>query len=125
MYEISRIFDFSDFLFFLMISLTFFKCRKFPKISIFPSKNAYLRSDEPGIFCGRHCFADMLCVPKDFGTPLVIKQARESSDPLEAFQGKENHQRRPGGPYKIDVGTRCLASLETENNIVENRNENI
>ena len=71
-YEISRIFDF--FLIFLD-SFTWFlwlfskKCRKIPKMSSFPSRNAYLRRDEPGIFCGRHCFADMLSVPEDFGTP--------------------------------------------------------
>ena len=52
-YEISQIFDF--FLIFLD-SFTWFlwlfskKCRKFPKMSTFPSRNAYLRSDEPGVF---------------------------------------------------------------------------
>ena len=52
-YEISRIFDF--FLIFLD-SFTWFlwlfskKCRKIPKMSSFPSRNAYLRRDEPGIF---------------------------------------------------------------------------
>ena len=53
MYEISRMFD--VFLIFLD-SFSWFlwlfskKCRKFPKMSSFPSRNAYLRRDEPGIF---------------------------------------------------------------------------
>ena len=32
-----------------------------------------LCSDDPPIICASHCFADMLCVPKDFGTPLGVE----------------------------------------------------
>ena len=74
-YEISRI------LFFLIFSnfsdassdLFFEKTSKISKMFVFLSRNAYFRSDDPAIFCARHCLADMLCVQKYFGTPLVVE----------------------------------------------------
>ena len=53
MYEISRIFDFSDFLFFLMISLTFFiNVENFQKYLFFPQKTLIFVATSRGFFVG-------------------------------------------------------------------------
>ena len=57
----------------MLSDFVFEKTSTISKMYVFPSRTASLRRDDPAILCASHCFADMLCVPKDFGTPLVSR----------------------------------------------------
>ena len=86
-YDISEILSFSNFSFFMdnisckkTYHVRFEKRPRFLNECSITLRNvirgvyvSILCSDDPAILSASHCFADMLCVPKDFSTPLVLR----------------------------------------------------